>query len=261
MQTTGRYVLPERAAAVTGDVQDHVQNGRDGQADRRPADHIQRVVRPQVHPRQPVAGGEHHCQDSPAARQHQHQQPSDRESDNGVTGGKAQPMVRHPPQDCARHRRPRPLPPHQQLGNPLQDQFAGHHQHQSGGQAPAPPRQRASGVASTPRYWAASIGRYSQPGSPLMAWNTARSAGPTRPSAAITAQPANTARLAASTIRSRRVRLPAPGPPAAPTLLALQAQMAAGRPIPRPASPTWSPCPASKHPNHHQRAQAQRKNH
>jgi hypothetical protein len=38
---------------------------------------------------------------------------------------------------------------------------------------------------------------------------------------------------------------------------ARQSQMAAGRPIPCPASPIWSPCPASKHPNHHQRGPAQ----
>ena len=53
-------VLPGRAAAaVAGDVQDHVQHSGDGQADRRPADHIQRVVRAQEHPRQPVAGCQH----------------------------------------------------------------------------------------------------------------------------------------------------------------------------------------------------------
>src|SRR5262249_58543218 len=123
------------------------------------------------------------------------------------------PMVRHPPQDCARHRRPRPLPPHQQLGNPLQDQFAGHHQHQSGGQAPAPPRQRASGVASTPRYWAASIGRYSQPRRPLIAWDTAPPARPPPPSPAITAQPADTPPLAARTTKSPPGPPPAPAPP------------------------------------------------
>src|SRR6185437_4698109 len=61
------------------------------------------------------------------------------------------------------------------------------------------------------------------PGSPLTAWNTARSAGPTRPSDATTAQPANTARLAASTIRSRWMRLTAPGPPAVPALVPSEA--------------------------------------
>jgi len=53
-----RCAPPRRAApAVTGDVQDH-------QADRRPADHIQRVVRPQVHhPRHPVAYCQHERED------------------------------------------------------------------------------------------------------------------------------------------------------------------------------------------------------
>ena len=91
------------------------------------------------------------------------------------------------------------------------------------------PAANTSGTASTPRYWAASIGRYSQPGSPLTAWNTARSAGPTRPSAAITAQMANTARLAASTMRSRRMRLTTRSPPAVPARMAPQGQTAAGR--------------------------------
>ena len=100
-----------------------------------------------------------------------------------------------------------------------------HHQHQRGGQ----PAATTSGIPSTPRNWAASIGRYSHPGSPLTAWNTARSAGLTRPSATITAQTANTARLAASTIRSRRMRRPAPGPPAVPARLATQDQPADGR--------------------------------
>src|SRR5258705_135757 len=89
---------------------------------------------------------------------------------------------------------------------------------------PRPIAAPPAGPASTPRYGAASIGRYSQPGSPLTAWNTARSAGPTRPSDATTAQPANTARLAASTIRSRWMRLTAPGPPAVPALLPPEAR-------------------------------------
>ena len=52
-------VLPGRAAPTDmGDVQDHVQYCGDRQADRRPADHIQRVV-PQEHPRHPVARCQH----------------------------------------------------------------------------------------------------------------------------------------------------------------------------------------------------------
>jgi hypothetical protein len=35
---------------IAGDIKDQIQPGRDGQADRGPADHIQRVVRPQVYP-------------------------------------------------------------------------------------------------------------------------------------------------------------------------------------------------------------------
>jgi hypothetical protein len=35
---------------IAGDIKDQIQHGRDGQADRGPTDHIQRVVRPQIHP-------------------------------------------------------------------------------------------------------------------------------------------------------------------------------------------------------------------
>src|SRR2546429_366586 len=59
-------------------------------------------------------------QPPPAARQPQHQQPGDREGDDGVPGGKAQPAVRHPMEDRIGHRRPGPLPLHQQLGDLLQ---------------------------------------------------------------------------------------------------------------------------------------------
>ena len=64
-------------------------------------------------------------------------------------------------------------------------------------------------MASTPRYWNSSIGRYSQLGSPLTAWKVVCSTGPTRPSAATTAQTANTARLATMTTTSCRMRLTA----------------------------------------------------
>jgi hypothetical protein len=72
------------------------------------------------------------------------------------------------------------------------------------------PTATISGMASTLRYWKASMGPYSQLGSPLTVWKAARSMGPTRPSAAITAHTANTARLATSTMTSRRPRLTAP---------------------------------------------------
>ena len=75
------------------------------------------------------------------------------------------------------------------------------------------PTATTSGMASTPRYWKASMGWYSPSGSPLTAWKAARSMGPTRPSAAITAHTANTARLATTTTTSRRTRLTAPHPP------------------------------------------------
>src|SRR4029453_2720014 len=58
-------VLPRRGgplgpatSAVTGDVQHQVQGGRDGQADRGPADHIQGVVCPQIHSGDRVQGGQ-----------------------------------------------------------------------------------------------------------------------------------------------------------------------------------------------------------
>jgi uncharacterized protein (TIRG00374 family) len=46
---SGRRRVGLAAAAVVGDVQQQVQRGRDGQADRGPADHVQRVVHPQIH--------------------------------------------------------------------------------------------------------------------------------------------------------------------------------------------------------------------
>jgi hypothetical protein len=125
-----------------------------------------------VNPRQPVAVRQHEREDPPAARQHQHQQPGDREGDDGVPGGEAQSGVRHPAQNRVRHRRPGPLPLHQQLGHLLQDELKG-----TTSTSAAARRQRRhtrapaaniSGMPSTPRYWAASIGRTS--GQPI--WTT-----------------------------------------------------------------------------------------
>src|SRR5437870_4139949 len=82
-----------------------------------------------------------------------------------------------------------------------------------------------------------------------MAWNAARSAGPTRPSATITAQPANTARLATSTMRSRRMRRTAHSRPAVPTLIVSAGQTAGGRSVRRSSPPHLVGCPAPRRPN------------
>jgi integrase len=58
---------PRAAGAVTGHVQHQVQHGRDGQADRGPTDHIQRVVRLQIHSGDRVQGGQHECHHRPSA--------------------------------------------------------------------------------------------------------------------------------------------------------------------------------------------------
>jgi hypothetical protein len=133
------------AAAVTGHIQHQVQRSRDRQADRRPAAHIQRVVRPQIHPCDRIQGRQHERDHPPAARQHQRQQSGDGEGDDGVPRNKAQPGGMHPPQDRVRDRGPRPLPLDQQLDHPLEGELERHHQHQRGGQTPAPKRQRPSG--------------------------------------------------------------------------------------------------------------------
>jgi hypothetical protein len=98
--------------------------------------------------RHPVAGRQHERDEPPAARQHQHQQPGDREGDDGVPGGEAQPMVWHPAQDRVGHRRPGPLPLHQLLGDPLEDELQGHHQHQR--RDASAPAATTGGMASTP---------------------------------------------------------------------------------------------------------------
>jgi hypothetical protein len=136
---------PRAAGAVTGHVQQQIQHGRDGQADRGPTDHIQRVVRPQIHPGDRVQDRQHERHHRPAPRQHQRQQPGDGEGDDGVPGDKAQPARVHPAQDRVADRGPRTLPLDQPLDHPLQGELAGHHQHQRGRQAPAPKGQRADG--------------------------------------------------------------------------------------------------------------------
>ena len=176
-------VLPGRAApAVAGD---HVQARRSG---RSPPRRIQ-AVRAQEHPRQPICRLPARTRPPPAARQHQHQQPGDHEGDDGVPGGETQPVMRHPAQDRIGNLRPGPLPLHQLLGDPLRT-TRGTTSTSAAARRQRPPRpartRQRQGTASTPRYWAAGVGQYSQPGSPLTR-NTARSAGPTRPSDATTA--------------------------------------------------------------------------
>jgi hypothetical protein len=58
---------------------------------------------------------------------------------------KLSPARMHPAQDRVRDCGPRPLPLDQPLDQPLGGELAGHHQHQRGGQPPAPHRQRPDG--------------------------------------------------------------------------------------------------------------------
>jgi hypothetical protein len=205
---------PRAAGAVTGHVQQQIQHGRDGQADRGPTDHIQRVVRP----RYTRATAFRIASTNATTAQR-------RGSTSASSPAMAKVMMACPetklsPPGCTPRRIasptvvPRTLPLDQPLDHPLQGELAGHHQHQRGRQAPAPKGQRADGHdqrhGQHPQVLEGEHGPIQPVGQPVDGVEGARSMGPTRPSAAITAHTANTARLATSTMTSRRPRLTAP---------------------------------------------------
>jgi hypothetical protein len=136
---------PRAAGAVTGHVQQQIQHGRDGQADRGPTDHIQRVVRP----RYTRATAFRIASTNATTAQR-------RGSTSASSPAMAKVMMACPetklsPPGCTPRRIasptvvPRTLPLDQPLDHPLQGELAGHHQHQRGRQAPAPKGQRADG--------------------------------------------------------------------------------------------------------------------